>query len=79
MQICSCIYDCDSYCKRLGIVSKDFEPNYTNDYLSWQPDAEVEDPDQKQLEVAAYQKDVAAGKGVLNSVDAAGLPIAAAS
>lgn len=55
-----------NYCKRLGIVSQDFQPNYTNDFLSWQPDAEVEDPDAKQRQVAAYQKDVAAGRqGVL--------------
>lgn len=55
-----------SYCKRLGIVSQGFAPNYTNNFLSWQPDAEVTDPDAKQREVAAYQKDVAAGrKGVL--------------
>lgn len=56
-----------SYCKRLGIVSQDFAPNYTNDFLSWKPDAEVEDPDEKQREVAKYQKEVAAGiKGVLS-------------
>jgi pyrimidine precursor biosynthesis enzyme len=69
-----------SYCKRLGIVSQDFEPNYTNDFLSWQPDAEVADPDAKQLEVAAYQKDVAAGrKSILNGDKAAATPIAAIS
>ena len=56
-----------SYCKRLGIVSPDFTPNYTNDFLSWKPDVQVEDPDKKQREVAKYQKDVAAGlEGVLS-------------
>lgn len=69
----------DSYCKRLGIVSQDFVPNYTNEFLSWAPDAEVEDPDAKQREVANYQKDVAAGrKSVLKSKCAA-CPITAAA
>lgn len=61
-----------SYCKRLGIVSPDFQANYTNGFLSWQPDADIEDPDAKQREVAAYQKDVAAGrKSVLTQAVAA--------
>ncbi|WWC58910.1 uncharacterized protein I303_101455 [Kwoniella dejecticola CBS 10117] len=51
-----------NYCKRLGIVSNDFKPNYTNDFLSWSPDAEVADPDAKQKEVAAYQRQVATGQ-----------------
>jgi hypothetical protein len=65
-----------SYCKRLGIVSHDFQPNYTNDFLSWKPDAEVEDPDAKQREVAAYQKEVAAGRESILSKSA---PIAVGS
>ncbi|PWN53465.1 putative thiamine biosynthesis protein [Violaceomyces palustris] len=49
-----------NYCKRLGVVPEDFEPNMTNDFLSWKPNADVEDPDQKQIEVAKYQKEILA-------------------
>lgn len=51
-----------TYSKRLGIVDENFVGNYTNEYLSWKPEEETETPDEKQKTIAAYQKDVAAGK-----------------
>ncbi|KDN47178.1 putative thiamine biosynthesis protein [Tilletiaria anomala UBC 951] len=54
------------YSKRLGIVAPDFEPNATNSFLSWQPDADVTDPEAKQKEIAAYQRKVAEEGGILS-------------
>ncbi|SPO21440.1 probable thiamine biosynthesis protein nmt1 [Ustilago trichophora] len=45
-----------NYCKRLGIIDADFEPNMTNSFLSWEADAQDDvDPDAKQKEIALYQ------------------------
>ncbi|PWN40691.1 NMT1-domain-containing protein [Ceraceosorus guamensis] len=50
-----------NYSKRLGIVPQDFKPNYTNDFLSWTPDdPQDERAEEKQLEIAQIQKDLAA-------------------
>lgn len=41
------------YGKRLGVLGEDFEPNWTNEYLGWGLEEEVEDPtgDQKRMVV----------------------------
>ncbi|PWY97412.1 putative thiamine biosynthesis protein nmt1 [Testicularia cyperi] len=46
-----------NYCKRLGIIESDFEPNMTNEYLgSWAMESQdTVDPDAKQREIAEYQ------------------------
>lgn len=53
------------YCKRLGVVGQDFKPNMSNEYLSWEADDQPEDGQPKQIAIAKYQRDVAAGKGIL--------------
>lgn len=54
------------YSQRLGIFPQDLQPNYTNEYLSWELDDEAKvDGDAKQREVAAKQANVAATGGVL--------------
>ncbi|KZW01285.1 NMT1-domain-containing protein [Exidia glandulosa HHB12029] len=55
-----------NYSKRLGVVPADFEPNYSNEYLSWAPEPEVADPDANQLKVARVQEDVREHGGVLS-------------
>ncbi|EPQ26436.1 uncharacterized protein PFL1_06084 [Pseudozyma flocculosa PF-1] len=55
-----------AYCKRLGVVGPDFVPNMTNDFLGWDMDHEVADPQRKQVEVARYQHQVAGGEGILS-------------
>ncbi|KZF19592.1 putative thiamine biosynthesis protein [Xylona heveae TC161] len=52
-----------NYSKRLGIISQDFEPNYTNGFLGWDLDAESNDPMGDQQRMAALQKEVAAKGG----------------
>jgi pyrimidine precursor biosynthesis enzyme len=55
-----------NYCKRLGVVPTDFAPNYSNDFLSWAPLPETEDPTANQLAVAATQEAVKTHGGVLS-------------
>jgi len=40
-----------AYGKRLGVLEKDFRPNYTNDFLGWKLEGESQDPtgDQKRM------------------------------
>ncbi|WFD33183.1 Glycylpeptide N-tetradecanoyltransferase [Malassezia sp. CBS 17886] len=54
-----------NYCKRLGVVKPDFEPNMTNKFISWDIEPEVADPAGKQVEIAQHQQNVAANGGVL--------------
>lgn len=47
------------YGKRLGVLSADFEPNYTNEYLEWTLDRESQDPLGDQKRMAELQSNVA--------------------
>lgn len=51
------------YGKRLGVLADDFEPNYTNGFLSWALDAESTDPCGDQKRMVELQKDVARAGG----------------
>ncbi|KXX75753.1 hypothetical protein MMYC01_207817 [Madurella mycetomatis] len=51
------------YGKRLGVLSADFEPNYTNDFLEWALASDSKDPIGDQKRMAELQKDVAAKGG----------------
>lgn len=55
-----------NYCKRLKIVAPDFQPNMTNDFISWNLLPDVEDPIAKQIAIGQHQKNVAAHGGVLS-------------
>jgi len=48
-----------NYGKRLGILEPDFQPNYTNEYLTWELDRESADPIGDQKRMAELQKKVA--------------------
>ncbi|EED22817.1 thiamine biosynthesis protein (Nmt1), putative [Talaromyces stipitatus ATCC 10500] len=52
-----------NYGKRLGILDASFQPNYTNDLLSWALDADSTDPIGDQKRMAELQKKVAAEGG----------------
>ncbi|KAF8740234.1 NMT1/THI5 like, partial [Rhizoctonia solani] len=54
-----------NYSKRLGIVSDDFNPNMTNEFLSWPLLDEVADPIENQKRVARRQMQIAMNGGVL--------------
>ena len=47
------------YGKRLGVLSADFEPNYTNEYLAWTLAGESQDPLGDQKRMAELQSNVA--------------------
>ncbi|KAG8164267.1 hypothetical protein KVR01_006185 [Diaporthe batatas] len=47
------------YGKRLGVLSEDFEPNYTNEYLEWTLAGESQDPLGDQKRMAELQSNVA--------------------
>ncbi|KAK2606856.1 hypothetical protein N8I77_005580 [Diaporthe amygdali] len=47
------------YGKRLGVLSSDFEPNYTNKFLEWTLDEESQDPTGDQKRMAELQSNVA--------------------
>ncbi|GAB7348933.1 hypothetical protein MBLNU459_g7619t1 [Dothideomycetes sp. NU459] len=47
------------YGKRLGVLSEDFEPNYTNEYLGWKLESESQDPTGDQKKMVELQKSVA--------------------
>lgn len=48
-----------NYGKRLGILDADFQANYTNEFLSWDLDADSTDPLGDQKRMAELQKEVA--------------------
>ncbi|KAJ0124567.1 pyrimidine precursor biosynthesis enzyme thi12 [Diaporthe amygdali] len=47
------------YGKRLGVLSSDFQPNYTNEFLEWTLDEESQDPMGDQKRMAELQSNVA--------------------
>jgi len=51
------------YGKRLGVLSQDFKPNYTNGFLTWSLEGESADPTGDQKKMAQLQKDVAVDGG----------------
>ena len=51
------------YGKRLGVLSPDFEPNYTNSYLDWELEPESSDPTGDQKKMAVLQQQVAKDGG----------------
>ncbi|KAK4158654.1 NMT1/THI5 like-domain-containing protein [Cladorrhinum sp. PSN259] len=51
------------YGKRLGVLSQDFKPNYTNEFLDWTLDAHSTDPVGDQKRMAELQKEVASVGG----------------
>lgn len=54
-----------NYCKRLGVVRPDFQPNMSNSYLTWELGPEDPNPTAKQIAIGQHQKEVAAAGGVL--------------
>ncbi|KAG9090043.1 glycylpeptide N-tetradecanoyltransferase [Ceratobasidium sp. UAMH 11750] len=54
-----------NYSKRLGIVSDDFTPNMTNEFLSWPLLNEVADPIENQKRIARRQMQISMNGGVL--------------
>lgn len=52
------------YAQRLGVVSNDFEPNYTNEFCAWEAEPDDADPIGTQKKIAAIQLDVANHGGV---------------
>lgn len=54
------------YSQRLGIFPEELQPNYTNEYLSWELDDEEKvDGNAKQAEMIKKQAQVAQNGGVL--------------
>ncbi|KAF2091823.1 NMT1 protein [Saccharata proteae CBS 121410] len=51
------------YGKRLGVLDQSFEPNYTQQFLGWELEAESKDPSGDQKRMVELQKDVAAKGG----------------
>ncbi|KAK7966244.1 protein NMT1 [Apiospora aurea] len=51
------------YGKRLGVLSPDFAPNYTNGFLGWELGGDSQDPTGDQKQMAELQKNVAANGG----------------
>lgn len=47
------------YGKRLGVLSADFTPNYTNEYLQWTLDGDSADPTGDQKRMVVLQEQVA--------------------
>ncbi|KAI1278178.1 NMT1-domain-containing protein [Xylaria sp. FL0933] len=52
-----------AYGKRLGVLNVNFEPNYTNEFLSWKLEDASPDPTGDQKRMVDLQKDVAAKGG----------------
>lgn len=48
-----------AYGKRLGVLQKGFEPNYTNEFLDWPTEKESDDPTGDQKKMVMLQKQVA--------------------
>lgn len=51
------------YGKRLGVLDQNFQPNYTNSFLSWTLEGESSDPTGDQKRMVELQKDVASKGG----------------
>jgi pyrimidine precursor biosynthesis enzyme len=56
------------YGKRLGVLNADFEPNYTNEFLTWKLESDSADPTGDQKRMLALQQDVA-NKGGFQRLD----------
>jgi pyrimidine precursor biosynthesis enzyme len=56
------------YGKRLGVLDADFEPNYTNEFLTWKLESDSADPTGDQKRMLALQQDVA-NKGGFQRLD----------
>ncbi|KAF8543154.1 NMT-1 like protein [Trichophaea hybrida] len=52
-----------NYGKRLAVLPADYQPNYTNTFLSWKLEGESADPLADQKRMAAHQADIAAKGG----------------
>lgn len=52
-----------AYGKRLEILPADYQPNYSNDYLSWDEPKEVEDPEKAQELMLVHQEECRACGG----------------
>jgi pyrimidine precursor biosynthesis enzyme len=51
------------YGKRLGVLSEDFSPNYTNEYLQWTLEGDSADPTGDQKRMVVLQEQVARDGG----------------
>jgi pyrimidine precursor biosynthesis enzyme len=51
------------YGKRLGVLEESFEPNYTNEFLSWDLDEDQADPTGNQKKMVKLQEEVAENGG----------------
>ena len=51
------------YGKRLAVLTEDFKPNYTNQFLEWELDEESADPTGDQKRMVALQREVASKGG----------------
>ncbi|GAA5989881.1 hypothetical protein JCM5350_006598 [Sporobolomyces pararoseus] len=54
------------YCKRLGLIDENFKPNFTNEFISWEHEAQPADPLANQKVIASKQDAVRNGGGVLS-------------
>jgi pyrimidine precursor biosynthesis enzyme len=52
-----------AYGKRLGVLDNDFVPNYTNEFLEWNLEADSKDPTGDQKRMAKLQEQVAVEGG----------------
>lgn len=52
-----------NYGKRLGVLPDSYQPNYTNEFLTWPLEGESKDPLGDQKRMASHQADVAAKGG----------------
>ncbi|GAA5943647.1 uncharacterized protein JCM15063_002996 [Sporobolomyces koalae] len=53
------------YCKRLGLIDNSFKPNFTNEFITWEKEAQPSDPIANQRVIAEKQDLVRNGGGVL--------------
>lgn len=52
-----------AYGQRLGLLEKDFTPNYTNDFIDWELEKESADPTGDQKRMVTLQQEVAVNGG----------------
>ncbi|KAK0889978.1 Glycylpeptide N-tetradecanoyltransferase [Friedmanniomyces endolithicus] len=66
------------YGKRLGVLDAGFQPNYTNEFLTWKTDEDQADPKGDQKRMVALQKEVAEAGGFKRLHDKRAATVAAA-
>ncbi|KAF2774037.1 NMT1-domain-containing protein [Teratosphaeria nubilosa] len=66
------------YGKRLGVLDASFQPNYTNEFLSWETEQDQADPTGDQKRMVALQEEVAQ-QGGFKRLDVKRVPSVAAS